>query len=163
MGQQAGDSSNGEARPHSTTLTPEIERSHRVHPRKKLRAPSKKYFFMQNRRICWRAWIFCKISAGVHLVLFRAPKLKTFDYKIFPQSQNKLWIRIENLADRFDLINYFEETGSAEVRRISINEFAMNLFKNANPNYNQVDNGVPQIGIEELTLAGDRQTDIDTV
>ena len=91
------------------------------------------------------------------------PKLKTFDYKVFPQSQGKLWIRIENLADRFDLINYFEETGSAEVRRISVNEFAMNLFKNANPNYNKEDHGVPSINIEELTLAGGRQYDIDSV
>lgn len=66
------------------------------------------------------------------------------------------------MADRFDLINYFEETGSAEVRRISMNEFAMNLFKNANPNYNQVDNGVPQISIEELTLAGGRQSDLES-
>ena len=44
MGQLTGDSWNREASPHSTTLTPEIERSHREHPRKKLRAPRKKYF-----------------------------------------------------------------------------------------------------------------------
>jgi len=32
----------------------------------------------------------------------------TIDYKLLAQSQDKLWIRIENLADKFDLINGFE-------------------------------------------------------
>ena len=44
MGQLTGDSSNGEARTQSTTLRVGIERSHRVHPCKKLRAPRSKYF-----------------------------------------------------------------------------------------------------------------------
>ena len=84
------------------------------------------------------------------------PKLKTFDYKIIPQAKGKLWVRLENMADRFDLINYFEETGSADIRRISMYDFAMNLYKSANPNYNLIDHGTPQINIEELTLSGGR-------
>ena len=51
----------------------------------------------------------------------------TVDYKVLPRSRGKLWLRLENLADKFDLINHFEHTGSAEVKRVDLEALALGL------------------------------------
>lgn len=51
-------------------------------------------------------------------------------YKLFPLGKNKILARIENLADRFD--PNLEE--SEEVQYVDVEDFARQLYKEANPN-----------------------------
>lgn len=75
---------------------------------------------------------------------------------MFPRAKGKIWLRVENLADRFDLINHFEVTGSAEVRRVNLEALAFNLFLRANPGAAR-----PLIDIEELTLSGGKANEFN--
>lgn len=75
---------------------------------------------------------------------------------MFPRAKGKIWLRLENLADKFDLINHFEVTGSAEVRRVNVEALALNMYLRANPGAAR-----PLISIEELTLSGGSATEFN--
>lgn len=72
-------------------------------------------------------------TGGAPAVEDEVEAFPTFDYKVFPRAKGQLWLRLENLADKYDLINHFEVTGSAEVRRMDLEVLALNLYQRANP------------------------------
>lgn len=75
--------------------------------------------------------------------------LPSFDIKLFARSKDKLWIRIENLADKFDLINGLEKN---DVKHVDVEALAQFLFSSANPQYSPAPK--PHMEIKELTLSG---------
>ena len=68
-------------------------------------------------------------------------------YHAYPLGKNKIMVRLENTADKFD-------DPSAKVTFIDLLKFAQNFYLEANPGMEKV----PDINIRELTLSGNEMS-----
>jgi len=59
---------------------------------------------------------------------------------------------MENIADRFDVINLFEKNGFGELFYINMNTFARDLYIESNPDTAIA--SVPPFTIKEVSLSG---------
>lgn len=57
----------------------------------------------------------------------------TVNYAVYPLAKGKIRVRIENMADRFDVINDFEKNGPSTIHYVNMDSFAKDWYLEANP------------------------------
>ena len=78
-------------------------------------------------------------------------------YVVFPVSRNQLWLRLENIGDRFDtdrFPNNFDPNDTTI--RFPLDQFARNLFARANWNTPAAKYNLTNILYQELSLTGNQ-------
>jgi hypothetical protein len=87
-------------------------------------------------------------------------KFSTINHHAFPLAKGKLLVRMENIADNFDVINQFEKNGFGEIFYINMNTFARDLYLESNPDTEVAK--VPSFTVKELSMSGAYvQTELD--
>jgi hypothetical protein len=79
-------------------------------------------------------------------------KFSTINHHAFPLAKGKVLVRMENLADNFDVINSFEKNGFGEIFYINMNTFARDLYLESNPDVEVAK--VPTFTVKEVSMTG---------
>lgn len=99
-----------------------------------------------------KARIFREVKQYSSIVDNQMDKFYTVNHHAFPLAKGKVLVRLENIADHFDVINVFEKNGFGEAFFINMNTFATDLYLESNPDTDPAK--VPPFTVKELSLSG---------